>query len=129
MKINEVKQRHGYLAFEVPMASRLALMKLFPPKYDDFIGHHITEQFGVPPSTPERTAKVKVVGYVEEDGLEALVVEVDGELHRPDGKTYHITWSLDYSKGKKPVMSNALIQQGFEVVPVYQFSAPLKFFQ
>ncbi len=128
MKLTEVN-RNGYLAFEVPENARLALAKLLPPKYPDFIGHHITEQFGVPPSEQSRVAKIKVVGHAEEDGLEALVVEVDGELHRPDGKTYHITWSLDRSKGKKPAMSNALIQQGFETVPVYQFSAPLKFFQ
>ena len=28
------------------------------------------------------------------ESLECLVVEIDGTTDRPDGSTYHITWSL-----------------------------------
>jgi len=86
---------------------------IFPPKYDDFIGHHVTVQFGVPktaekPDVPER---IRVLGYVEDrEGLEALIVCVNGSTKRDDGKTYHITWSLDRDKFS-PKDSNDLIER------------------
>jgi hypothetical protein len=121
----------GYLAYELPDQARNALAKMFPPKYPEFIGHHITSAFGVsqPGELATTPAHIKVIGYVEEDGLEALVVEVNGSKRRNDGKTYHITWSLDRSKGKKPVMSNDLIARGnWLATDTYEFDAPLKFF-
>jgi len=59
---------------------------------------------------------IKVVGYVNSgDGLEALVVSVDGETTRPDGSVYHITWSL--TNGYKPVDSNKVIaERGYDVL-------------
>ena len=42
------------------------------------------------------------------EGIQALVCEVDGTTKRPDGGTYHITWSLDPEKFA-PVDSNELI--------------------
>lgn len=107
----------SYEAFVLTEESRQKLAALFPPKYPEWIGHHVTHRFGV-----ERVAgpyghlvygvprfDVEVIGYVEEDGLEAFVCTVDKGSRRPDGKTYHLTWSLDRSKGKKPVHSNDLI--------------------
>ena len=61
--------------------------------------------------------KFTVVGYaVAEDGLEALIVAVDGSTTRPDGGTYHITWSLggDY----RPKDSNTVIKNnGYKKLP------------
>jgi len=129
MKLTQM-QRTGYMAYEVPEQVRCELARRFPPKYPDFIGHHITQQFGVenPGDLMIPHAMINVVGYAEEDGLEALVVSVNGSKRREDGKTYHITWSLDRSKGKKPVMSNDLIMKGWTHVEPYKFTAPLKFF-
>lgn len=112
MKVRELL-REAYTAYVLDQESRAALAKQFPPKYPEFIGHHITVQFGVPRDAVAPTAaKVEVVGYTDSgDGLEALVVSVDGETTRPDGKVYHITWSLDRSK-YKPVDSNALVMKG-----------------
>lgn len=122
----------GYTAYEVPKKIRQALAQRFPPKYPEFIGHHITNIFGVrnDGTIPVgRTATVEVNGYVDEPGLEALVVSVNGKSHRPDGKQYHITWSLDRSAGKKPVHSNNLIQRGsVQQVEPLKFDAILKFF-
>ena len=131
MKLNEVAKRSGYLAFVVPEQARQELAKRFPPKYPEFIGHHITEVFGWSASqpVPTGTATVKVIGHAEEKGLEALVVTVEGKTLRPDGKRYHITWSLDRSKGKKPVMSNDLIaRSGFQPVEPYSFTSHLELF-
>ncbi len=42
-----------------------------------------------------------------------MVVRIDGTTDRPDGSTYHITWSL--AKGRRAKESNDVIRdQGFE---------------
>lgn len=122
----------AYEAYVLTEASRERLATMFPPKYPEWVGHHVTHRFGVPRREskwsgpllvhpygnfvmPERgegvfgETGVFVIGYAEEDGIEALVCTVDGGSKRPDGGTYHITWSLDRAKGKKPVDSNGLI--------------------
>jgi hypothetical protein len=131
MKLTELLTE-GYTAYEVPPKVRQMLSKKFPPKFPEFIGHHITNVFGVRDDGTVpigKTAHVEVHGYVEEPGLEALVVSVNGKNQRPDGKQYHITWSLDRSAGKKPVHSNNLIQRGgVQPVEPLKFDAILKFF-
>ena len=118
MKLYEIKKGGKmYTAYVLSEKSRNELKKRFPPKFQDFIGHHITEKFGVPSDTKPPEAKdAKVVGYVNDDSLEALVVSLDGTTKRSDGSTYHITWSLDKGKGRKPVDSNKLLKKGFEKV-------------
>lgn len=133
MRFNEVTgARRGYQAFELDAASRTKLARAFPPKFPEFIGHHITYAFGVTADTPLPEAQTfKVVGYVcDPAGLEALVVEVDGTTARPDGKVYHCTWSLDRDAGFKPVNSNDLIaREGFEpLTTAINISAVPKFF-
>ena len=99
-----------YTAYVLTDASRDALLEKFPPKYSKVIGHHVTVEFGVPEDTelPE-DANLRVIGEADSgDGLQALVVSVDGTIRRPDGGTYHITWSLEPDR-YKPVDSNTLI--------------------
>ncbi len=107
-----------YTAYVLDDKSRRELQKRFPPKYPEFLGHHTTVKFGVPVDTPKpHTADLSVIGYADDgEGLEALVVEVNGKSIRSDGSIYHITWSLDRSKGRKPVQSNKLVQAGFEKI-------------
>jgi len=108
-----------YTAYVLDKKSRRELAKKFPPKHDEFIGHHITVNFGVPKGTPKpsQPKKVEVVGYANnDDGLEALVVAVNGKTDRPGGSKYHITWSLNRSEGFKPVHSNKLISKGYEKI-------------
>ena len=100
-----------YTAYVLTEDSKSALLERFPPKYSTVVAHHITVKFGVSASEglPERVP-VTVVGYIDnEEGLEALVVSVNRSVDREDGKTYHITWSLDEAKFK-PVDSNDLIR-------------------
>lgn len=127
MKVKQLLTE-GYLAFTVPAQAREELAKRFPPKFPEFIGHHITYEFGVPThfKVPEGTATIKVIGYAEEDGLEALVCTVEGRDLRSDGRRFHITWSLDRAKGKKPVMSNDLISRtGFSPVEPFTFTSKM----
>jgi len=96
----------GYLLSD---NSRKILMETFPPKYPDVIAHHITETFGVPANhpPPQSPDSVEVIGYVDNsDGVEGLVVSINGNTDRPSGGTYHITWSIDKSKGYKPFHTN-----------------------
>lgn len=110
MKVQEILME-AYTAYVLDDASKNILAERFPPKYPEFIGHHITVEFGVPADTDVPVpANIKVIGYKDSgDGLEALVVSVNGSTRRPDGQTYHITWSLDRSK-YSPVDSNGLLR-------------------
>lgn len=106
----------GYLLSET---SRIELLEKFPPKYKRVIAHHITEAFGVPadiepPNIPD---SVKVTGYIDSgDGVEGLLVSVNGSNVRPDGSKYHITWSLD--EGRKPVETNIYVDKAKPVKPI-----------
>lgn len=118
VKVTEVTgARRGYQAFELSDDSRSSLAKIFPPKFPEFIGHHITHLYGAMSDEPLPAADTfQVVGYTCDDtGLEALVIEVDGSHTRPDGKIYHCTWSLDREAGFKPVDSNKVLsEQGWD---------------
>ncbi len=108
-----------YTAYVLSEESRALLAEKFVPQYQEFIGHHVTFQFGedATEAAPQDPV-IKVVGQVDSgDGLQALVVTVDGQYTRPDGSTYHITWSLDPDK-YKPVDSNDLVNG-------YQFTLSL----
>ena len=50
------------------------------------------------------------------EGVQALVVEIGGTTRRPDGSTYHITWSL--VGGREAVESNdAIRERGWAAAP------------
>lgn len=93
---------------------RERLLQRFPPKYDQVIADHVTLRTGAAPLPPRPDARI--VGRGDDgESLECLVVEVDGTTDRPDGSTYHITWSL--GRGRKPIESNALLSDmGWEQI-------------
>jgi hypothetical protein len=97
----------GWLVEE---AQRPGLLDRFRPIYDRVIAHHVTLRSGVPDdaaSPPEVAAEI--VGEADDGkGVQALVVEIDGATDRPDGSTYHITWSL--AEGRKARESNDVIR-------------------
>jgi pyrimidine deaminase RibD-like protein len=99
------------------------LLRQFVPKNPEVVCHHVTVDFRARTGSvlPDAVTHAEVVGYAYEDGLEALIVSVNGSTDRPDGGTFHVTLSLDRSKGKKPAHSNDLVKSGYEKVsfPVY----------
>lgn len=115
----------NYTVYVLDQSSREALEARFPPKYPKFIGHHITYQFGVPANTEvPPPAQLKVVGRVDSgDGLEALVVSINGSTSRTDGKTYHITWSLDPGKYKPADSNDVLASKRFTLTRAIPISA------
>jgi hypothetical protein len=96
------------------------LKKIFKQHYPDFIGHHITVEYGVSKNhpLPLETDDIYVIGEASEGGVQALLVSIDGTIERSDGSLYHITWSIDRSKGKRPVDSNSIIKKAKRVEPI-----------
>lgn len=134
MRIKEIADKpiKGYNGYLLPDNERSKLLTHFPPKYPDVIAHHITVKF--PAMSNEalpQGSKFRVVGYADDgQGVEALVIEVDGSTSRPDGKTYHITWSIDRAAGRKPVDSNTVItNNGFQNVNPINITMEPKFFK
>ena len=56
-----------------------------------------------------RKPEARIVGRGDDgESLECLVIELDGTTDRPDGSTYHITWSL--GPGRKARESNHVLR-------------------
>ena len=82
--------------WKLPEIERELLLRRFPPKYEKVVADHVTLRVGATPDTPlHNKPQAQVVGRADDGAsLECLVVELDGTTDRPDGSTYHITWSL-----------------------------------
>jgi hypothetical protein len=98
------------IGWTLPRIEGRRLRRRFPPKYPNVIGDHVTLRSGADEGTAlPPDVKASVVGRADDgDSLECLVVEVDGTTDRPDGSTYHITWSL--GPGRKARESNDLLR-------------------
>ena len=70
--------------------------------------------------SPEKTARVaadsplpqekegEIVGRADDGkGVEAMIVRISGTTDRPDGSTYHVTWSL--ADGRRAKESNNML--------------------
>jgi hypothetical protein len=96
--------------WKLPQHERELLLQRFPPKYENAIADHVTLRVGATPRTPlPRKPHARIVGRADDgESLECLVVELDGTTDRPDGSTYHITWSLGL--GRKARESNDVLR-------------------
>lgn len=109
-----------YVGWLLSEPERQRLLALFEPRYPDVVAHHVTLAFGVGEDHPLPSETQGFVAGIADDnkGVQALVIEIGGTTARPDGSTYHITWSLDRAAGAKPVDSNRVIRDlGYERVP------------
>lgn len=100
-------------------ADRDMLLARFPPKYEKPVADHVTLRVGATPATPlPREVTGRVIGRADDgESLECLVVEIDGTTDRPDGSTYHITWSL--GRDRKARESNEVLRDhGWAAIPV-----------
>ena len=96
--------------WKLPKDERDMLLQRFPPKYENVIADHVTLRVGATSETPlPGKPEAKVVGRADDgDSLECLVVDLDGTTDRPDGSTYHITWSL--GAGREARESNDVLR-------------------
>jgi len=94
------------------------LLERFPPKYAKVVADHVTLRVGATPDTPlpREPESARVIGRADDgESLECLVVELDGTTDRPDGSTYHITWSL--GDGRRARESNDVLRdKGWDYV-------------
>ncbi|HEY8591579.1 MAG TPA: hypothetical protein VIL42_01800 [Sphingomicrobium sp.] len=102
--------------WKLPQVERELLLRQFPPKYANVVADHVTLRVGAGPQTPlpPQPDHARVIGRADDgESLECLVVELDGTTDRPDGSTYHITWSL--GPGRKARESNDVLRdQGWK---------------
>lgn len=77
-----------------------------PPLFERVVLEHITFKFPDSLQAP-RVTKVEVFGWASDSRIQALVVKVDSQPLRLDGRPYHITYSLEASA--RPVESNDML--------------------
>ncbi len=96
--------------WKLPRDERDRLLERFPPRYERVIADHVTLEAGAGKDTPPpREVNAKIVGRADDGkSLECLVVEIDRTTDRPDGSTYHITWSL--GPGRRAKESNDVLR-------------------
>ena len=91
---------------------RDALLRCFPPRCGNVIADHVTLRMRASAETqlPRAPGSARIVGRADDSkSLECLVVELDGTTDRPDGSTYHITWSL--GPGRDARESNDVLRE------------------
>ena len=112
------------IGWKLDRAQRAELIERFPPRYADAIADHVTLKTEAGNDPLPDPVDAEIVGRADDgDSLECMVVTIDGTTDRPDGSTFHITWSLDKAKGRKARESNDVLKErgwaGFdEPIPV-----------
>jgi len=115
----------SYTAFNLSDSSKCALLELFPPRYSRVCADHVTLDMGVNNISKLMTKYpnplVTVYGYVTDgDSIETVLVSLNNDTIRKDGRKFHITLSLDPTKGRKPVDSNKIIES-YNFLPIDSF--------
>ncbi len=102
------------IGWKLDRAQRAQLLERFPPLYADAVADHVTLASNAEDQPLPPRVKAMIVGHADDgDGLEAMVVDIDGTSDRPDGSTLHITWSLDKANGRRARESNDLLEEGW----------------
>ena len=110
--IRDAKPGRTVVGWKLDDAQRAELLERLRPRYRNVIADHVTLAARVETGTtlPDAPA-AEAVGHIDDDhGVEALVVSIDGATDRPDGSTYHVTWSL--GPRRRAVESNEVLANG-----------------
>ena len=99
-----------YVGWLVEPEAREALLARFPPRYPRVVAHHVTFRFGDRAAPLPVETSGEIVGEADDGrGVQALIVRIGGTERRPDGGTFHVTWSL--ADGREARESNAVIAE------------------
>lgn len=105
------KTKPGFVGWTLDPAEREALLKRFPPRYPETVADHVTLKFGDLGARLPTETSGEIVGEADDGrGVQAMVVRISGTTDRPDGSTYHVTWSL--GPGRRAKESNDVIRDG-----------------
>ena len=89
---------------------RAKLLEEFKPRYSKTVAHHVTLKTNAASDPLPPDVRAQIVGRTDDgEGLQAIVVAIDGTTDRPDGSTYHITWSLE--EGRRARESNDVLKE------------------
>lgn len=102
-------ENNHVVGWSVERGERQALLERFASLYPEVVADHVTLKSRLDPGAPlpgEVTAQI--VGMADDgEGVQALIVSIDGTTNRPGGGTFHITWSL--APGRRARESNDVI--------------------
>ena len=116
------------IGWKLDRDQREQLLARFPPRYTEAIADHVTLEIDAQDKPLPPDVESAIVGRTDDgEGVEAMVVALDGSTDRPDGSTFHIPWSL--GPGRRAKESNDVIRdRGWsEVGPVPVTLAPARF--
>lgn len=99
--------------WKLDLDDREWLLATFEPLFADVVADHVTLCSGTDNGTPLPLETAgEIMGETDDEaGVQALVVRIGGTTGRSDGGTYHITWSIDRARGRRPVDSNTVIAE------------------
>jgi hypothetical protein len=109
MAETEREQGDNVVGWKLDREQRKELLQQFPPRYSDVDADHVTLRIetSADSALPEENLG-EIVGRADDGrGVEAMVVAIAGTTDRPDGSTYHITWSL--GPGRRAQESNDVL--------------------
>jgi len=109
--------RSFYAGWLLDPDDRASLLQRFPPRYPEVVAHHVTLKFGDRQAQPPRPVEAEIVGEADDGrGVQAMVVRIDGTTDRPDGSTYHVTWSLAPGRDARE-SNNVIARRGWTWLP------------
>lgn len=99
-----------FVGWALDRSQRDHLLARFPPRYPTPVADHVTLKFGDGKAALPVETSGEIVGVADDGrGVQAMVVRIGGTTDRPDGSTYHITWSL--AAGRAAKESNVVIKE------------------
>ena len=116
------------IGWKLDRKERDQLLARFPPRYPTAVADHVTLETTAQSISPPLEVTAEIVGHADDGaGVEAMVVAIDGTTDRPDGSTFHITWSL--GAGRRARESNDVLRQSgwTAMVPVPVTVRPASF--
>ena len=108
-----------YRAYILSNENRRQLQALFRPTHARIVLDHITAN----ETDAAKPTKVEVVGLQDAEGIQVLVVVVDGRHMRDDGQLYHIT--LSANPGSKTSDAGPMLKrQGYDSITPFELNLP-----
>jgi hypothetical protein len=100
-----------FTGWALDRAERELLLARFPPRYPKPVADHVTLKFAPGEAGLPTETEGEIIGEADDGrGVQAMVVRIGGTTDRPDGSTYHVTWSL--ADGRQATESNDVIREG-----------------
>lgn len=85
------------IGWKLDEEQRGQFLRQFPPQFRNVVADHVTlRSKAASDAQLPKESEGEIIGRVSDNrGVEALIVSIEGTSDRPDGSTYHITWSLE----------------------------------